>query len=99
TRMPHLVKADKERGVALVICLLVLLILFVIAVQLSYSVSIEERIASNSSSDDNLELVARGAFYHINAQFIAHDAGEILVGEFELKGTGTLAGPTNRIQP
>lgn len=93
THAPSLAKLRNERGVALVLCLLVLVIVLVIAVQLSYSVTIEERIAANSSSDDNVELVARGAFFHLVAQFVADDAGEIQVGDYELKDADTLAEP------
>jgi hypothetical protein len=84
---------DGERGIALILCLLVLVIVLVIAMQLSYTVAVEERIAQNSSSDQNLGLAARGAFYHLIAQFKLDEAGEIIVGEYELKGADTLAEP------
>jgi hypothetical protein len=87
------VASHKERGIALILCLLVLLIVLVIAVQFNYSVELEERIANNSSSDENLGLAARGAFYHLAAQFKADEAGEIQVGDYELKDADTLAEP------
>lgn len=90
---PRLAGRPGERGVALILTLLVLTIVLVITVQFTYSVRLEERIVANQSNDQALALAARGAIWHLNAQLQADDQGEITVGEFELGEVDTNAEP------
>ena len=59
-----------ESGVALILTLLVMTILFVVVLQLRYSTSIEWSIARNQEDDIVMELVARGCVERARAMLI-----------------------------
>lgn len=89
----HTATKLSQRGMALILTLLVLTIVIVLTVQFQYSVTLEQRIVQNQASDEQLSLVARGAVLHIMEHFKADDRGEILFNEIELQNVDTHAEP------
>ncbi len=61
----------KERGIALILCLLVLAILIVLVAQFTYSVQVEKTIAKNSKDDLKILFASRGAVALVKAHLRA----------------------------
>jgi type II secretory pathway component PulK len=62
-------RGRRQRGVALILTLLVLSILVVVVVQFSYAVKVESRIVQNGLQDQQLTVLARGTIPVIAALF------------------------------
>ncbi|MEW6744230.1 MAG: hypothetical protein AB1486_15870 [Planctomycetota bacterium] len=60
----------RERGVALILTLLVMTILFVVVLQLKYSTAVDRAISRNLKDEVVLDLVARGALERAKAMLI-----------------------------
>jgi type II secretory pathway component PulK len=56
-----------ERGVALILCLLVLSILIILITQFGFSVKVDEKISRNSKDDVKAIFAARGALAYVRA--------------------------------